>query len=435
MQNARSVALKALYNIEKMGAYINIELKKCLDSAEISDNDKRLATEICHGVVKYKINLDFFVKNASSIKLNKISPYIKIILRMGVYQIKYMDKIPNSASVNESVKLARRYGGAKSAGFVNAVLRKIINTDFEYPKDKAQFLSVKYSYPLELCNKFLNDFGFDFTKNLMEKSVERPKIYIRVNTLKISVSDFLKILDDENIEYEKSSLCPDAVCIKGLGYLLKSKYFDDGLFYVQDLSSMLSCIILNPEKGASVMDICAAPGGKSTYIARLMQNCGSVLSCDIYDHKLKLISDNAKRLGIDIINVCKNDALCENKEYFEKFDYVLADLPCSGLGIVGKKPEIKYSVTPGGIKDLAENALKMLDISAKYVKKGGTLVFSLCTFTKEEGEENVKKFLEKNKNFALEKIDLNIENNGFITFYPHIFETDGFFAAKFVRID
>lgn len=435
MQNARSVALKALYNIEKMGAYINIELKKCLDSAEISDNDKRLATEICHGVVKYKINLDFFVKNASSIKLNKISPYIKIILRMGVYQIKYMDKIPNSASVNESVKLARRYGGAKSAGFVNAVLRKIINTDFEYPKDKAQFLSVKYSYPLELCNKFSNDFGFDFTKNLMEKSVERPKIYIRVNTLKISVCDFLKILDDENIEYEKSLLCPDAVCIKGLGYLLKSKYFDDGLFYVQDLSSMLSCVILNPKKGACVMDICAAPGGKSTYIAQLMQNCGSVLSCDIYDHKLKLISDNAKRLGIDIINVCKNDALCENKEYFEKFDYVLADLPCSGLGIVGKKPEIKYSVTPGGIKTLAENALKMLDISAKYVKKGGTLVFSLCTFTKEEGEENVKKFLEKNKNFALEKIDLNVGNNGFITFYPHIFETDGFFAAKFVRID
>lgn len=435
MQNARSTALKALYNIEKSGAYINIELKKCLDSAEISDTDKRLATEICHGTVKYKINLDFYIKNASSIKINKISPYVKIILRMGVYQIKYMDKIPVSAAVNESVKLAKRYGGARSGGFVNAVLKKIANSEIEYPKDRAEFLSVKYSYPIELCEKYISDFGFDFAKDIMEKSLERPKIYIRVNTLKISVDDFLKILDGEGIKYEKSALCPDAVRVSNLGLLLKSKHFSDGLFYVQDLSSMLACRILAPKKGASVLDICAAPGGKSTYIAQLMQNSGEIYSSDIYEHKIKLISENAKRLGIDIIKPCINDATAENKAYFDKFDFVLADLPCSGLGIANKKPEIKYSVTQNDISSLADMGLKILNNCAKYVKKGGTLVFSLCTFTKDEGEENVKKFLLQNKNFALEKIDLDMENDGFITFYPHIYGTDGFFTAKFIRID
>lgn len=435
MQNARSTALKALYNIEKSGAYINIELKKCLDSAEISDADKRLATEICHGTVKYKINLDFYIKNASSIKINKISPYVKIILRMGVYQIKYMDKIPVSAAVNESVKLAKRYGGARSGGFVNAVLKKIANSEVEYPKDKAEFLSVKYSYPLELCEKFISDFGFDFAKDIMEKSLERPKIYIRVNTLKISVDEFLKILDGEGVEYEKSTLCADAVRVSKLGFLLKSKYFPDGLFYVQDLSSMLACKILAPKKGASVLDICAAPGGKSTYIAQLMQNDGEIYSSDIYEHKIKLISENAKRLGIDIIKPCISDATAENKAYFDKFDFVLADLPCSGLGIVNKKPEIKYSVTQNDISNLADMGLEILNNCAKYVKKGGTLVFSLCTFTKDEGEENVKKFLLQNKNFALEEIDIDIENDGFITFYPHIYGTDGFFTAKFIRID
>lgn len=435
MQNARNIALTALYNIEKKSAYINVELKKCLDNAEMSPADKRLVTEICHGVVKYKINLDFFIKKVSSIRLNKISPYVKNILRMGIYQIKYMDKIPKSAAVNESVKLARRFGGAKSAGFVNAVLRKIAAADFEYPATKEEFLSVKYSYPIFLCEKFIADYGYDFAEKIMAKSLERPQIYIRVNTLKISVENFLKILENESIEYKTTNFCEDAVCVSGIGKILKSKYFDEGYFYVQDLSSMLACRILNPQKGARVMDVCAAPGGKSTYIAQLMENEGEVFSFDIYDHKIKLISENARRLGIDIIKAEKNDALLENGDFFEKFDFVLADLPCSGLGIVNKKPEIKYSVSESSISSLANMGLKILNIAAKYVKKGGTMVFSLCTFTKEEGEENVKKFLAQNKNFALEKIDLDIENNGFITFYPHILETDGFFAAKFKRID
>ena len=435
MQNARLTALKALYNMEKSGAYINIELKKCLDNSDLSDADKRLATEICHGSVKYKINLDFYIKKTSSIKINKISPYVKIILRMGIYQIKYMDKIPVSAAVNESVKLAKRYGGSRSGGFVNAVLKKIADYEIEYPTEKAEFLSVKYSYPLELCKKFIADFGFDFAKDLMQKSLERPKMYIRVNTLKISADDFLKILCENGIDYEKSPLCADAVRVSNLGFLLKSKYFSDGLFYVQDLSSMLACRILSPEKGASVLDICAAPGGKSTYIAQIMENCGEIYSSDIYDHKLKLIAQNAARLGIDIIKPCKCDATVFNEEYGDKFDFVLADLPCSGLGIVNKKPEIKYSVTENDISSLADMGLKILNNCAKYVKKGGTLVFSLCTFTKEEGEENVKKFLAENKNFALDKINLDIQNDGFITFYPHIYDTDGFFTAKFIRID
>ena len=390
-KSERELALAILLEVEK-GEKSHLVLRSVLEKYQYLDKQERaFLTRLTEGTIERTLELDYIINQYSKTKVQKMKPVIRNILRMAVYQIKYMDKIPVSAAVNESVKLAKRYGGARSGGFVNAVLKKIANSEIEYPKDKAEFLSVKYSYPIELCEKYISDFGFDFAKDIMEKSLERPKIYIRVNTLKISVDDFLKILDGEGIKYEKSALCPDAVRVSNLGLLLKSKHFSDGLFYVQDLSSMLACRILAPKKGASVLDICAAPGGKSTYIAQLMQNSGEIYSSDIYEHKIKLISENAKRLGIDIIKPCINDATAENEGYFDKFDFVLADLPCSGLGIVNKKPEIKYSVTKNDISSLADMGLKILNNCAKYVKKGGTLVFSLCTFTKDEGEENVKK--------------------------------------------
>lgn len=436
MANAREVALKVLYAAHKEGAYINIELNKKISESKLSGADKRLVTEICHGVLKYKITLDYIIRKNSSLRLNKIASYVLNVLRMGIYQIKFMDKIPDSAAVNESVFLARKYGGGKSAGFVNAVLRAVIKNEIEYPKNEIEFLSVKYSYPLWLCERFIDTYGFEFSKAFMEKSIERPRLSIRVNTLKISVDDFIEKAESIGVICKKSKHCNVGLYVSELGNLLESDLFKDGFFYVQDIASMLVCDILNPKEGDTVIDVCAAPGGKTTYIAEKMKNRGKVFAFDIYEHKIKLIEDNAKRLGIDIIYPMVSDASKENVLFLDACDAVLVDAPCSGLGIVGKKPDIKYNITEEGIKNLADISFDILNKSAKYVKKGGYLVFSLCTITKEESVNNVMKFLNENKNFRLERIDFaDIENEGYITLYPNVHNTDGFFAAKFVRID
>lgn len=436
MPNAREVALKVLYAAHKEGAYINIELNKKMSEIKLSNVDKNLVTEICHGVLKYKITLDYIIRKNSSLRLNKIAAYVLNVLRMGVYQIKFMDKIPESAAVNESVSLARKYGGGKSAGFVNAVLRAVIRNEIEYPKNGIEYLSVKYSYPLWLCQRFVDTYGFEFSKAFMEKSIERPKLSIRVNSLKISVDDFICESEKLGVKCKKSKHCSAGLYVSELGTLLESDLFKEGMFYVQDIASMLVCDILNPKEGDSVIDVCAAPGGKTTYIAEKMKNNGKVFAFDIYEHKIKLIEDNAKRLGINIIYPMVSDASKENLIFKDSCDLVLVDAPCSGLGIIAKKPDIKYNITEEGIKNLADISYDILNKSAGYVKKGGHLVFSLCTITKEESINNVMKFLNENKNFKLEKIDLDgIENEGYVTLYPNVHNTDGFFAAKFIRID
>ncbi len=436
MPNAREIALKVIYAVDKDGAYINVELNKRLGEFNLTELDKRFITEICHGVLKHKLTLDYFIKKNSSLRLNKIATYVLNVLRMGIYQIKFMDKVPDNAAVNESVKLARKFGGGKSAGFVNAVLRAVIRNEIEYPKNEVEYLSVKYSYPIWLCQRFIDAYGFDFAKEYMQKSLERQKNSVRVNTLKISPDKFLELCKALGVDAKISEHCKNGVYVSDLGVLLNSKLFEDGMFYVQDIASMIVCDILNPKKGSTVIDVCSAPGGKTTYIAEKMQNDGKVFAFDIYEHKIKLIEDNAKRLGINIIYPKLYDASKENALFKNMCDFVLVDAPCSGLGIVNKKPDIKYNITEEGIKNLANISYDILNTSAKYVKKSGYLVFSLCTITKEESVNNVMKFLNENKNFKLEKIDcVDIENDGYITLYPNVHGTDGFFAAKFVRID
>lgn len=433
MQNPRNVALKILYNIDVGGAYINIELKNALDNCDLKVVDKKLVTELVHGVIKYKLRLDYIISQFSKVKMKKISPYVLNILRLGIYQILFLDKIPDRAAINESVNLVKKYS-AHSAGFVNAILRNVTRCQVKYPEDKIEYLSVYYSFEKWMVKKFIDEYDFDKTESLLDSLNKKKDLYIRVNTLKTSLDKLIDELSENGINAEKSDILPDALKVDSLSGLNSLNAFKDGCFYVQDISSMIAACALSPKENDFVIDVCAAPGGKTSYIAQIMNNKGKIIAFDMYEHKLKLMQENFKKLGIDIIETSLNNSEKLDENYIEKADCVLVDAPCSGLGITSKKPDIKYSVKENDIETLAKQSFEILCTSSKYVKKGGTLVFSLCTFTKEEGEDNVKKFLQFDKRFELDDIKCyNEENNGMITLLPDNIEADGFFICRFKR--
>lgn len=416
--NARESALKALYEIEFNGAYSNAVVKKILSKNNMSKQDKALFTTLVYGITDKKLTLDYYINNFSKIKLKKISKYIIIILRMGIYQMIFMDKIPKSAAVNESVKLAKRYGHGSSAGFVNGVLRSILRGDIEYPKNQDEFLSVKYSFPLWLCRHWINEFGFEFTKSMMKAFEKNKQITLRANTLKITAEELSKALEQEGIS---SKICGGSVIADGFG-IEKSELYQNGFFTPQDTAAMQAAIILNPQCGETIIDMCAAPGGKTTHIGELMKNNGAIIAFDKFEHKIELIRKNAKRLGIDIIKAEVSDSSEYCSEFKNTADRVLCDVPCSGLGIIGRKPEIKWNHVETSNLKLIQS--KILENGAKYLKPGGTIVYSTCTVEKSENNEITESFLSKNKDFKkmYEK-----------TFYPHIDGTDGFYICKMMK--
>lgn len=435
MKNAREKALQILYEIEYNGAYSNMALKKALNGEkDISDLDKAFITRIVYGVVSYKLNLEYIIENNSKIKLKKISKYIMLILKIGIYQLKYMDKVPRSAAVNESVKLAKRYGHAASAGFVNGVLRSVIKNKVVYPEDKIERLSKELSYPLQLCTKWCNDFGYEFTKDLLEAMNREAETTLRVNRLKTDPYELVKT----NNKLLLSDIYEYAVITSGTD-IVSDDIYKKGFVYPQDISAMAVSVVLNPGSGEKVLDLCSAPGGKATHIAELMNNRGTVIACDIHEHKMKLIENNAKRLGIEIIQTKQFDACKYNKEFDSAFDKVLVDVPCTGYGIIRKKPDIKWK------NELIENitgiSQEILTNAGKYVKIGGEMVFSTCTINKEENEDRIFEFIKNNKNFELtdfyemlpEKLRHDTARKGYVTFYPNIDNIDGFFIAKAKR--
>lgn len=419
--NVREVALKALYEIEYNGAYSNMAVKDALKKNDISDRDKALFTALVYGTVDKKITLDYYIKHFSTIKLKKISKYILLILRMGIYQLKFTDKIPVSAAVNESVKLAKRYGHGASAGFVNGVLRNISKSgDLDYPDDEAEYLAVKYSYPIWLCNRWIEELGYDFAENMMIAFGESKKIALRANTLKISVEELQKKLLQRGIGAEIKG---EAVVTDGFD-IENSDLYREGYFTPQDAAAMQAAEILSPMPGERVIDMCSAPGGKTTHIAELMNNKGIISAFDIYVHKTELVRKNAERLGIDIIKTEVKDASEFDASLSETADRVLCDVPCSGLGIIGRKPDIKHN--GDRTEELLPIQRKILENAAKYVKSGGVIVYSTCTVEKSENEGITGEFLKKHTDF--EKIYDK-------TFYPHIDGTDGFYICKMRKND
>ncbi|MFA7636537.1 MAG: 16S rRNA (cytosine(967)-C(5))-methyltransferase RsmB [Monoglobales bacterium] len=415
----RYTALKILCDVLENGKYSNLELIFGLEN--LSDKDRALATNIIYGVLQNKMRLDCIIETYSKIPLKKISPDVLNILRMGVYQSVFMDKIPAYAITNESIKLVKKCRKTSASGFVNAVLRGVLRGDREikYPEGRLEYLSAYYSCPLWICKMWDKMFEGKL-ENLLASMNEKPKTSVRVNTLKMTAEEFINQRGGE-----VSKLHKDVVLLQSGFDVKNDELFLNGCFYPQDEASAMVAQLLDPKKGQTVMDLCAAPGGKTTHIAQIMENEGEIFAFDIYEHKLDLINKTAERLGVSIIRTLFGDAKEFRQEFSEKADRVLVDAPCSGLGILRRKPEIKYTKTENDIIELAELQKKTMNNAAKYVKKGGVLVYSTCTISDRENDGVTKEFLSKNKDFTLAKEPLQL--------LPCDSGTDGFYMAKFIK--
>lgn len=443
--NAREGALKVLYEIESKEAYSNLALNRELKEPGYRPLDKGFMTELVYGVLENLIYIDYVIQAYSSVKLKKIHPMTLNLLRMGTYQILFLDKVPASAAVNESVNLAKKYA-KRSAGFVNGILRNIIRNPEKIKMPDSNnhpvaYLSIKYSHPQWMVKQFLNHFSFEFTEGLLKANNERPTVNVRVNTLKTTVENCINSLIDQGFEVEKSPHLEEALVIKGVASLTELDLFQQGHLYIQDFGSMLISRIMDPKAGNLLVDVCSAPGGKATHLAQLMNNQGEILARDIYPHKVKLIKGNIKRLGANIVKAQEFDALKLDESLIEQADGVLVDAPCSGLGIIRRKPEIKYRKKPDDIDEITGLQLKILKNAAKYVKQGGSLVYSTCTIDPRENEGVVKAFLKDTEGFQLQNLGQQYRKlipgqmqGDMVQLYPNVHHTDGFFMAKLTRL-
>ncbi len=441
--NERELALYALTDIFNLQAYNNIVLRKLLNEhSEMTAVQKAFVTELVNGTLRNVITIDYVIDSFSKTKTKKMKPFILNNLRVGVYQLLYTDKIPESAACNEAVKLAKKHGFSSLSGFVNGVLRNIARNkdNITFPdknKDKVKYLSVKYSYCEDIIKYWLETLPFEKVENLCISGSSVPSVSIAVNTIKTTVEKLKTDLEADGMEVSYGKLNKNSLTIKKTSDLTHSKAYIDGLFHVMDESSALAVNVLDPTENSSVLDVCAAPGGKSLACAYKMNGKGSITSRDLYPHKLELISATAERLGIDILKPEQADALENSDE--EKYDYVIVDAPCSGLGLVRKKPDIKYNKTKDDITALAKIQRDILTASQKSVKKGGFLLYSTCTVSAEENEKNAKWFAES---FDFELIDISTYlpekykdegKGGIVQILTGTDGADGFFISKFRR--
>lgn len=433
--NMREAALSVLLEVLEGNSYLNSVLGMTLEKYQYLDKqDRAFLTRLCEGVVERKLTLDEYLNRYSKVKTEKMKPVIRTILRMGVYQLKYMNQVPDSAACNESVKLAAKKGFGGLRGFVNGVLRAVARGEDSLPDN----LSVKYSMPEWLVEKWTKVYGLERTEAMLSAFLESRKTHIRCREGEENM--LLEELLSEGIEAKRGAYLPYALTISGYNYLRQLKSFREGRFQVQDESSMLigECAGIQPEN--VVVDVCGAPGGKACHAAEKLKGTGFVSTRDLTEKKTALIRENADRLGLTNIGIKEWDALTLDEEWKEKADIVLADLPCSGLGIIGKKPDIKYHASQEGIEALRDLQRQILSVVWQYVKPGGTLMYSTCTITPEENEENALWFA---KNFDFELVSLResvpealkdeVSKEGFLQLYPGIHSCDGFFLAKFRR--
>ena len=439
--NAREIAYKILLDVEKNKNYSNMSINKHFKDVKMSNQDRGLATEIIYGVIENKYYIDYMIDKLSKVKTNKMEIYVKTLLRMGIYQIMFLNSISDYAAVNETVNLAKKKN-AKVSGFINGILRNVIRQKEEIgkvkTKDDVDYLAIKYSYDQWMIKNWMAHFGKEFTEELLEANNERPNIYLRTNTLKITRDELIKKLTEQNIKVSKVNVVEEAIKVEHLKDIENNELYKEGLFTVQDVSSMLVGKVMNPKENSLVLDVCSAPGGKTTHMATLMNNTGQVISRDIYDHKLKLIKASAKRLGLTNVDVQEFNGMKLDRESIAKFDYVLADVPCSGLGIIRRKPEIKYKEKEE-FRELPPIQKKILENAAKYVKVGGTLIYSTCTIQDNENIDIINEFLQKHKNFELAPIkevnvDLDNQEKGYMKIYPNVHDMDGFFISKLIRV-
>lgn len=450
IDKVREIALKILYKIDVDKAYSNIVLDEMIKQNKNSLNEKDigLISEIVYGVTTWRLTLDTIIKKYSKIKTKKISPWIFNILRMSIYQIIFLDKIPKSAAVNEGVNLSKRYGHKSSSGFVNAILRKVTKQDYEellYIQNKEERISKVYSIPKWIITELKQE-GMKINKieEICKNSNIRPKVSIRVNTLKTKKTEIKKYLLEKPI-IVKDGILQDFLILEKVKNLESLKEFKEGLFTVQDEAAGLTALILNPKKDDKILDACSSPGGKTTYIAQIVDNAGEIDAWDLHESRIKLVEENAKRLGINIIKTKVNDATKYNEEYLENFDKILLDVPCLGLGVLKRKPDIKWQRTKDDIKNISKTQYDILNTCSKYLKQGGELVYSTCSILDSENKEIILKFLEVNDNFEIKEIEISkyeseansffkkyLIDNKFLQVYQNE-NTDGFFICKLIK--
>ena len=408
-ENSRELILDTLLLIDRDGEYSHIALKQVLDKYQYLDKKERaFITRVVNGTLERMIELDHIIHSFSKVKVNKMKPVIRMILRSGVYQIKYMDAVPDSAVCNESVKLTGKRGFTGLKGFVNGVLRNVSRNlaKVEYPsreKDPEGYLSVRYSLPAWLAAQWIHEYGLEKAEEIGEGFFAERPLCVRCNTSRISREELAERLRREGVEATPDEEVPCALWLQGYDHVAGLSEFREGLFYVQDLSSMRAVLWADPKEGDQVLDVCAAPGGKAIHVAEMLRGTGMVEARDLTDYKVGLLEENIRRAGLANIRAVKWDAALPDPEKEEKMDIVLADLPCSGLGVLGKKPDLRYKMTPEKEEELVRLQQKILSVAQAYVKPGGTLVYSTCTIHRAENEENTRWFLENHPKFRLRK--------------------------------
>ena len=442
MDNSRKIVVDLLEQVLNQGAYSNIVLGSKLNKSDLNDKDKALVTEILYGTLKYKYSIDkilnYYLKNG----FDGVEPLVINILRISIYQIKYLNKVPEFAVVNEAVELAKKNVSIGASKLINGVLRNYLRgKDINYciTKNKIEILCYKYSFAKWMVKLVIRQYGEEVGEKILSGLNEIPNITFRVNTLKITSEKALEELVTLGYDASKGYICSEAITVSKGKSIEKNPLFVEGKITVQDESAMLVAKVMDLTFGLKVLDLCSAPGGKATHISELLQNTGRIDAYDIYKHKLLLVKSNAERLGITNLHCNEFDATILNKKLENTGDRVLIDVPCSGFGIIRKKPEIKWTKNKAELKDIIEIQRKVMRNASRYVKVGGKLLYSTCTLNKEENEENIKWFLDEFPGYKVEPIFLGKYGNliynidGSVTIIPNQ-SMDGFFMAKFIRI-
>lgn len=445
--NVRDLALKVLYSIHEEDAYSNLALGEVLRRYSLSRQDRALLTELVYGVLRWRGTLDYYLSHVLTRPLQKLEPRVRDLLRLGAYQILFLSKIPVPAAVNEAVKLARKYGHEGIAAFVNGVLRNLDRRrqEISFPDpedDPAGYLAVRYSHPRWLVEKWLAELGFAATEKICRANNEIPPNTIRTNTLKISREELAHHLKEEGLEVSNCRFAPEGLKIKGFTALTGISGWREGYFTIQDEGSMLVARALAPAAGATVIDACSAPGGKTTHLAQLMGNEGRIVAADLHPHKLELVEESCRRLGVKIVEVVAADARELPARFKGQADYILVDAPCTGLGVLRRKPEIRWRKGGEKVAELARLNGEILDAMAECLKPGGVLVYSTCTVSAAENQEVVAAFCRRHPEFCLDDLSPFLgedllqsltygqPGSGMVQILPGEEDMDGFFIAR-----